>query len=74
MEEELRTKALTGNLSQGELNTFRGEGSKDEALVKSFLSKLRLLRNRGESTSWPNRGRTVGRVHSRTSRPVSELR
>lgn len=45
--EELRKKALDGRLGQGELNAFRRQGQKGKSGLKSFLSKLRLLRRRG---------------------------
>jgi len=52
--ENLRKKALDGQLKKSELNAVRQQehGSKDGA--KSFLSKLRLLRKRGSAlTSMP---------------------
>ena len=45
--EDLKKKALDGRLRQGDLDPFRrGKHGRDEGL-KSFLSKLRLLRRRG---------------------------
>ena len=45
--EALKKKALEGNLRQGELDSFRRRKRDDEDSTKSFLTKLRNLRMRG---------------------------
>jgi hypothetical protein len=45
--EELKTKALDGNLRKGELDKLRRKGNKGKDSLRSFLSKVRLLRMRG---------------------------
>ena len=45
--EELQKKALDGRLRKGELDKVRSQGRGTEKGLKSFLSKVRLLRRRG---------------------------
>jgi hypothetical protein len=45
--EELRGKALTGNLAQRDIDKTRRSGTRVEDSLKSFVSKLRNLRLRG---------------------------
>jgi hypothetical protein len=47
--EELRKKALDGRLREGDLARWRRQGRQGEDAVKSFLSRLRLLRKRGSA-------------------------
>jgi len=44
---ELQKKALSGSLRQAELNAFRRQGRPARDALKAYLSKLRLLRERG---------------------------
>ncbi|MEK7992754.1 MAG: hypothetical protein AAB403_03015 [Planctomycetota bacterium] len=45
--EALQKKALDGSLRKSEFNTFRRQGNKSQASLKSYLSKVRLIRKRG---------------------------
>jgi hypothetical protein len=52
--EELRDKALNGSLRQGDLAQWRRRRQQPEDALKSYLSRLRLLRRRGaELASMP---------------------
>ena len=45
--EVLRAKALEGKLKDGELDEWRKKGGRSSDGLKSFLSKVRVMRNRG---------------------------
>ena len=47
--EALHEKAMEGSLREGELDKLRHHAQSAAAAMKSFLSKLRLLRTRGSA-------------------------